>query len=106
MNVWKRGVATTSRVAATRRCYSATAVWSSPLEEKQRALHYPVIPKADFGKFKEYSVIHTDRSLNLMSDPFQRIMRDLNQLLKVTYNADKAVIIPGCVKNCFVVVVS
>jgi hypothetical protein len=58
-------------------------------------LMYPVIPKSDHGPFKEYSVIHTDRSLNLMSDPFQRVMRDLNQLLKVTYNADKVVIIPG-----------
>ncbi|GAX26296.1 hypothetical protein FisN_16Lh133 [Fistulifera solaris] len=58
-------------------------------------LMYPVVSKEDFGAFKEYSVIHTDRSLNLMSDPFQRVMRDLNQLLKVTYNADKVVIIPG-----------
>mmetsp|Transcript_4289 Transcript_4289/g.9042 ORF Transcript_4289/g.9042 Transcript_4289/m.9042 type:complete len:432 (-) Transcript_4289:147-1442(-) len=58
-------------------------------------LNYPVIPKEDFGAFKEYSVIHTDRSLNLMSDPFQRVMRDLNQLLKTTYNADKVIIIPG-----------
>ena len=58
-------------------------------------LMYPVIPKEDFGIYKEYSVIHTDRSLNLMSDPFQRVMRDLNDLLKVTYNADKVVIIPG-----------
>lgn len=56
---------------------------------------YPVVSKEDFGAFKEYSVIHTDRSLNLMSDPFQRVMRDLNHLLKVTYNADKVVIIPG-----------
>jgi hypothetical protein len=30
-----------------------------------------------------------------MSDPFQRVMRDLNNLLKVTYNADKIAIIPG-----------
>lgn len=30
-----------------------------------------------------------------MSDPFQRVMRDLNDLLKVTYNADKVAIIPG-----------
>jgi lipid A disaccharide synthetase len=30
-----------------------------------------------------------------MSDPFQRVMRDLNELLKVTYNADKVVILPG-----------
>ena len=58
-------------------------------------LMYPIIPAEDFGAFKEYSVIHTDRSLNLMSDPFQRVMRDLNELLKVTYNADKVVIIPG-----------
>ena len=59
------------------------------------SLNYPIISKEDFGAFKEYSVIHTDRSLNLMSDPFQRVMRDLNQLLKVTYNADKVIIVPG-----------
>lgn len=58
-------------------------------------LMYPIISKEDFGAFKEYSVIHTDRSLNLMSDPFQRVMRDLNNLLKVTYNCDKVAIIPG-----------
>jgi alanine-glyoxylate transaminase/serine-glyoxylate transaminase/serine-pyruvate transaminase len=58
-------------------------------------LNYSVIPKEDHGPFVEYSVIHTDRSLNLMSDPFQRVMRDLNQLLKHTYNADKVVIVPG-----------
>jgi alanine-glyoxylate transaminase / serine-glyoxylate transaminase / serine-pyruvate transaminase len=62
-------------------------------------LMYDVIPKSDHGAYKEYSVIHTDRSLNLMSDPFQRVMRDLNRLLKHTYNADKVIIIPGCV--CF-----
>ena len=59
---------------------------------------YEVIPKSDHGAFKEYSVIHTDRSLNLMSDPFQRVMRDLNQLLKHTYHADKVIIIPGYVR--------
>jgi aspartate aminotransferase-like enzyme len=53
------------------------------------------VSKDDFGKFKEYSVIHTNRSLNLMSDPFQKVMRDLNALLKATYNADKVAIIPG-----------
>jgi hypothetical protein len=58
-------------------------------------LKYPIISQEDFGAFKEYSVIHTDRSLNLMSDPFQRVMRDLNELLKVTYNCDKVAIIPG-----------
>lgn len=59
------------------------------------ALNYPIVPKADFGEFQEYSVIHTNRSLNLMSDPFQRVMRDLNTLLKATYNAEKVAIIPG-----------
>lgn len=68
-------------------------------ESKQKNLMYEVIPKSDFGPFQEYSVIHTDRSLNLMSDPFQRVMRDLNQLLKTTYNADKVVIIPGYVSS-------
>jgi hypothetical protein len=58
-------------------------------------LNYDVVPKSDFGEFKEYSVIFTNRSLNLMSDPFQRVMRDLNNLLKATYNADKIAIIPG-----------
>lgn len=58
-------------------------------------LSYDVIPKEDFGAYKEYSVIFTNRSLNLMSDPFQRVMRDLNNLLKETYNADKVAIVPG-----------
>jgi len=58
-------------------------------------LGYNVVPKEDFGRYKEYSVIFTNRSLNLMSDPFQKVMRDLNDLLKKTYNADKVAIIPG-----------
>lgn len=68
----------------------------APLQSKnQRLLDYPVISRGDFGPYKEYSVIHTDRSLNLMSEPFQNVMRDLNMLLKATYNADKVAIIPG-----------
>mmetsp|Transcript_718 Transcript_718/g.1586 ORF Transcript_718/g.1586 Transcript_718/m.1586 type:complete len:305 (-) Transcript_718:2060-2974(-) len=63
--------------------------------EKDDALSYDVVPKEDFGQYKEYSVIHTNRSLNLMSDPFQKVMRDLNALLKATYNAEKVAIIPG-----------
>lgn len=58
-------------------------------------LSYDVIPKDYFGEYKEYSVIHTNRSLNLMSDPFQQVMRNLNDLLKETYNAEKVAIIPG-----------
>ena len=58
-------------------------------------LNYGVVPKEDFGQFSEYSVIFTNRSLNLMSDPFQQVMRDLNDVLKHTYNAEKVAIIPG-----------
>ena len=56
---------------------------------------YDVVPKEDFGELKEYSVIFTNRSLNLMSEPFQKVMRDLDYLLKQTYNAHKVAIIPG-----------
>jgi alanine-glyoxylate transaminase/serine-glyoxylate transaminase/serine-pyruvate transaminase len=68
---------------------------SAPLIDDEPTLSYDVVPKSDFGVFKEYSVIHTNRSLNIMSDPFQKVMRDLNDLLKRTYNADKVAIIPG-----------
>ena len=63
--------------------------------EKHPFLMYHKVPKDDFGPFKEYSVIHSDRSLNLMSEPFQQVMRNLNELLKTTYNATKVAIIPG-----------
>lgn len=62
---------------------------------QRNILSYDVIPKSDFGDLKEYSVIHTNRSLNLMSNPFQKVMCDLDELLKKTYNAAKVAIIPG-----------
>lgn len=71
--------------------------FASSSHDSQKNLMYTAVPKSDFGQYKEYSVIFTNRALNLMSDPFQKVMRDLNQLLKVTYNADKVAIIPGCV---------
>ena len=73
---------------------------SQPPPEK---LSYTKVPKEDFGQYAEYSVIFTNRALNLMSDPFQKVMRDLNKLLKVTYNADRVAIIPGCVRACLLV---
>jgi hypothetical protein len=60
---------------------------------------YDRIELGDHGPYQEFSVIHTDRSLNLMSPPFQTIMRDLHSLLKDTYAAEHAVIIPGCVMS-------
>lgn len=68
---------------------------SSTNTDAPKQLMYSKVPKEDFGEYKEYSVIFTNRALNLMSDPFQKVMRDLNDLLKVTYNADKIAIIPG-----------
>lgn len=65
---------------------------STPTDDK---LMYDVVPKADFGDYKEFSVIFTNRSLNLMSSPFQTVMKDLNHLLKDTYKASKVALIPG-----------
>ena len=78
-----------------RRASAAQTTGIRAMSSDAGRLMYDVIPKSDFGQYKEYSVIHTNRSLNLMSDPFQRVMRDLNALLKETYKADKVVIIPG-----------
>ena len=41
------------------------------------------------------SVVYTDRALNHMSVPFQRVMIDIGDILKSTYRAKHAVIIPG-----------
>ena len=62
---------------------------------KSDKLTYPIVPRGDFVEYQEYSVIFTNRALNLMSKPFQQVMRDLNDLLKVTYNAHKVAIMPG-----------
>jgi hypothetical protein len=81
---------TTNTSAVQQRAFS-----SEINNNKKSKLSYDVVPKEDFGQYKEYSVIFTNRALNLMSDPFQKVMRDLNDLLKTTYNADKVAIIPG-----------
>ena len=76
---------------------SARLVSKSVAVTAQNVL-YTVVPRGDFGPYKEYSVIHSDRSLNLMSSPFQEVMHDLSKLLKITYNADRVAIIPGYVE--------
>lgn len=47
------------------------------------------------GGLKEYSVVYTDRAVNLMSQPFQQVMRDISSILKTVYNADGCALIPG-----------
>jgi aspartate aminotransferase-like enzyme len=43
----------------------------------------------------EYSVVYTDRSLNHMSQSFQKVMNDVSSSLKEVYNARSTVIVPG-----------
>jgi len=43
----------------------------------------------------EYSVVFTDRSLNHMSQQFQRVMRDVSAILKEAYGARSAIVVPG-----------
>ena len=43
----------------------------------------------------EYSVVYTDRSVNHMSQAFQRAMNDISTTLKSVYNADSIAIVPG-----------
>ena len=52
---------------------------------------YPAAP----SPLQEFSVVYTDRALNHMSDPFKKAMNEMSDILKETYNAEHAVIIPG-----------
>lgn len=47
------------------------------------------------GGLLEYSVVYTDRALNHMSSPFQKVMNDLHSSLTKAYNTDSCVMIPG-----------
>mmetsp|Transcript_11346 Transcript_11346/g.16455 ORF Transcript_11346/g.16455 Transcript_11346/m.16455 type:complete len:456 (+) Transcript_11346:178-1545(+) len=91
--VSSRCAAPTTVISST--CFAPKREMSALSGDKADNATYSVVPKADFGDLKEYSVIFTNRSLNLMSVPFQTVMKNLNNLLKKTYNADKVAIIPG-----------
>ena len=52
---------------------------------------YPAAP----SPLQEFSVVYTDRALNHMSNPFKQAMLDIGDVLKETYNAESAVVIPG-----------
>ena len=54
-----------------------------------------LLPHVDPDGLLEYSVVFTDRSLNSMSNSFQGVMNDISTALKVAYNADAVVVIPG-----------
>jgi aspartate aminotransferase-like enzyme len=52
-------------------------------------------PNVDPDGLLEFSVVYTDRSLNHMSKQFQQIVKDISALIKETYNARSAIIVPG-----------
>ncbi len=53
--------------------------------------HAPVDPDG----LMEFSVVFTDRSLNHMSEVFQKVMTDISAMLCEVYNADQVVVVPG-----------
>jgi len=54
-----------------------------------------LLPDIDPKGLLEFSVVFTDRSLNHMSQAFQGVMKDINQMLKDVYGAEAAVVVPG-----------
>jgi aspartate aminotransferase-like enzyme len=54
-----------------------------------------LLPDVDPDGLLEFSVVFTDRSLNHMSQAFQRVMRDISSTLKRVYNAAAVVVVPG-----------
>lgn len=52
-------------------------------------------PRVDPEGLLEYSVVFTDRAVNHMSQLFQQAMRDILAMLKRTYQAEAAVMLPG-----------
>lgn len=52
-------------------------------------------PDVDPDGLLEFSVVFTDRSLNHMSQRFQKAMRDISSNLKEIYNADSVALVAG-----------
>ena len=44
---------------------------------------------------KEFSVIYTDRAINLLSEPFKKVMRHISSTMRKVYNAHSFALIPG-----------
>ena len=54
-----------------------------------------LLPDVDPDGLLEYSVVFTDRSLNHMSQSFQKVMNDISRTLKKAYNAKAVALVPG-----------
>ncbi|RKF16054.1 alanine--glyoxylate aminotransferase family protein [Roseovarius spongiae] len=54
-----------------------------------------LLDTVDPDGLQEFSVVFTDRSLNHMSARFQKVMRDISDMLREVYNADAVALVPG-----------
>jgi len=54
-----------------------------------------LLSNVDPDGYLEYSVVFTDRSLNHMSQSFQKVMNDISRMLKKAYNAKAVALVPG-----------
>jgi aspartate aminotransferase-like enzyme len=54
-----------------------------------------LLPNIDPDGLMEFSVVYTDRALNHMSKKFQKVMNEINRILKTVYHAQAAVLVPG-----------
>ncbi len=54
-----------------------------------------LLPDVDPDGLLEYSVVFTDRSLNHMSQKFQKVMNDISETLKQVYSASSVTVVPG-----------
>mmetsp|Transcript_17887 Transcript_17887/g.48614 ORF Transcript_17887/g.48614 Transcript_17887/m.48614 type:complete len:604 (-) Transcript_17887:944-2755(-) len=58
-------------------------------------LQYPPIRPSNFGPLREYSVAHSDRSLDYLSAPFQTVVQNVHRLVTTAYDANHVAIVPG-----------
>ncbi|WP_281857956.1 aminotransferase class V-fold PLP-dependent enzyme [Litoreibacter halocynthiae] len=54
-----------------------------------------LLENVDPEGLREFSVVFTDRSLNSMSENFQKVMTDISEMLKDVYNAHSVALVPG-----------
>jgi aspartate aminotransferase-like enzyme len=54
-----------------------------------------LLPDIDPDGLMEFSVVYTDRALNHMSKKFQLVMREMDRILKLVYNAKGVALVPG-----------
>ena len=54
-----------------------------------------LLENVDPEGLREFSVVFTDRSLNSMSEAFQKVMTDISGMLKDVYQAHSVALVPG-----------